>query len=114
MDSPKPEPGPIWRGSKKPWYKLKNESPLHIAAAHLAAAGANHRKIYRELGKSESWMTNLARQPFFQARVDAILRNKIGAGPFRFRNREHDIRKKLNYLRAAERRPRDPLGRFCG
>lgn len=76
--NPKEEPNklPIFYGSRKPAYEIKTEAPLHIAAAHLAAAGANNRRIARELGKSEVWMTNLARQPFFQERVVSILKEK--------------------------------------
>jgi len=49
---------------------------LHLAAAHLAAPGANNRRIAHSLGKTEVWMSNLAWQPFFQERVDSILRER--------------------------------------
>jgi hypothetical protein len=52
------------------------ETPLHIAAAHLAAAGANNRRIARALGRSEVWICNLTRQSFFHERVLAILKEK--------------------------------------
>jgi hypothetical protein len=54
----------------------KEGEALHLAAAHLAAAGANNRRIARALGKTEVWMSNLARQPFFQERVDSILKGR--------------------------------------
>ena len=110
------EPKPIFWGSKPAWTKIKNESPLHIAAAHMAAAGASYRKIYQELGRSESWITNLARQPFFQARVDSIVKEKLhDAWTAKLEMSQlRSVEKKINYLRAANKRPRDSLGRFCG
>src|SRR4029077_16629396 len=54
----------------------KKERALHLAAAHLAAAGANNPRIARALGKTEVWMSNLVRQGFFQGRVDSILRER--------------------------------------
>jgi hypothetical protein len=42
----------------------------------MAAAGASNRRIARALGRTEVWMSNLVRQPFFQHRVDSILREK--------------------------------------
>jgi hypothetical protein len=89
----------------------------HIEAAKLAAEGCSFKKIATHFGRSGVWACNLFRQPFFQARVDSILREKTAAEwewrmvePFR----DRDITKKINYLRAASRRPRDSLGRFCG
>ena len=73
---PKREPEALFYGSRKPWHKIKKERPLHLAAAHLAAPGANNRGIAHSLGKTEVWMSNLARQPFFQERVDSILRER--------------------------------------
>ena len=57
-------------------YEIKMEAPLHIAAAHLAATGASNRRIAQTLGKTEVWMNNLVRQPFFQERVVSILRER--------------------------------------
>ena len=71
-----PKPKPIFYGSRKPAHELKKESPVHLAAAHLAAAGANNRRIARALGKTEVWMSNLARQGFFQERVVSILKER--------------------------------------
>jgi hypothetical protein len=71
-----PKKAPIFYGSRKPAYEIKTEAPLHLAAAHLAAAGANNRRIARALGKTEVWMSNLTRQPFFQERIESILRER--------------------------------------
>jgi hypothetical protein len=71
-----PKKAPIFYGSRKPAYEIKTEAPLHLAAAHLAAAGANNRRIARALGNTEVWMSNLARQGFFQERVVSILRER--------------------------------------
>ena len=71
-----PKKMPIFYGSRKPAYEIRTEAPLHLAAAHLAAAGANNRRIARALGKSEVWMSNLARQGFFQERVVSILKER--------------------------------------
>ena len=57
-------------------YEIKMAAPLHIAAAHLAATGASNRRIAQTLGKTEIWMSNLVRQPFFQERVVSILRER--------------------------------------
>jgi hypothetical protein len=75
-EEPKREPVAIFYGSRKPWHTIKKERPLHLAAAHLAAAGANNRRIAQSLGKTEVWMSNLARQPFFQERVVSILKGR--------------------------------------
>ena len=75
-EEPKREPEALFYGSRKPWHKIKKERPLHLAAAHLAAEGANNRRIAHSLGKTEVWMSNLAWQPFFQERVDSILRER--------------------------------------
>jgi hypothetical protein len=71
-----PKKEAIFYGSRKPIYEIKTEAPLHLAAAHLAAAGANNRRIARALGKTEVWMSNLARQGFFQERVVSILKER--------------------------------------
>jgi hypothetical protein len=75
-EEPKPKPVAIFYGSRKPYHELKKERPLHLAAAHLAAAGASNARIARMLGKSEVWAANLMRQPFFQVRVDSILKER--------------------------------------
>ena len=43
-EEPKREPEALFYGSRKPWHKIKKERPLHLAAAHLAAEGANNRR----------------------------------------------------------------------
>jgi hypothetical protein len=75
-EEPKRKPVAIFYGSRKPAHELKKESPVHLAAAHLAAAGANNRRIAQTLGKTEVWMSNLARQGFFQERVVSILKER--------------------------------------
>jgi hypothetical protein len=49
---------------------------LRIAAAYLAAAGANNRRIAQTLGKSEAWVCYLTKQGFFQQRIASILKEK--------------------------------------
>ena len=71
-----PKKEAIFYGSRKPFYEIKMAAPLHIAAAHLAATGASNRRIAQTLGKTEIWMSNLVRQPFFQERVVSILRER--------------------------------------
>jgi hypothetical protein len=75
-EEPERKPAAIFYASRKPYHELKRERPVHIAAAHLAAAGASNARIARMLGKSEVWAANLTRQPFFQERVEWILKER--------------------------------------
>ena len=41
---------------RPPWYVVRDESPVHIAAANLSVRGMSHRRIARIFGKSSTWM----------------------------------------------------------
>jgi hypothetical protein len=58
---------------RAPWYPIRDEDPVHITACHLSVRGMSHARIAKTFGKSEAWMSNLARQPFFEARCAAIV-----------------------------------------
>jgi hypothetical protein len=60
-------------GSLEPFHNIRKELPWHKAAAAMFAAGEKSRKIAQVFGKSETWISNLIRQPFFQARISAFL-----------------------------------------
>jgi hypothetical protein len=111
------EPKPIFWGTRKPYLKLKKETFEHIEAARLTAERDwNFKQVAQHFGRSEVWASNLFRQPFFQLRTLEFLKGRIHDSYERWRmiDREHAMVKKANYLRAASRRPRDSLGRFCG
>ena len=58
---------------RAPWYPVRDEDPVHVTACHLSVRGMSQARIARTFGKSNAWMSNLARQPFFQARCAAIV-----------------------------------------
>ena len=106
-----PKKAAIFYGSRKPIYEIKTEAPLHIAAAHLAAMGANNRRIARALGRSEVWMCNLTRQPFFQERVLAILKdkNRDGLESMFKMQRLSDLKKPCLFKKGSPRRTAEPV-----
>ena len=66
-------------GSRKPKPVILKEQPWHIEATKLFALGWTIRKLARSVGRDEDWVSVLVRQPFFQARLDAILSEKFAA-----------------------------------
>ena len=59
--------------SVTPWYPVRGESAVHIAAANLLVRGLSQAHIARTFGKSAAWMSNLVRQKFFQARCVEVV-----------------------------------------
>jgi hypothetical protein len=64
---------PTFVGALEPFCQIQTEAPWHKAAAVMYAMGANGRQLARAFDKSEVWISNLIRQPWFLERVWAVM-----------------------------------------
>lgn len=58
---------------KAPNLVIQHESPIHRLILLYRSKGMSHREIARQLGKSESWISQVCRQPWFQQRLVHML-----------------------------------------
>lgn len=55
--------------AKDPNLVVKHESPLHRMMCYLKAQGLSNREIALRTGKSESWVSQVLRQPWARSRI---------------------------------------------
>lgn len=71
-----PQPEGRLNGAKPPLWPLGKEQLWHRAAASIFACGVCVRDVARQLGKSETTLQNLTRQPWFQEEVSRLMREQ--------------------------------------
>lgn len=64
LDSPE-----CLHNAKLPQLNIIHEKPWHRAVAYMLAQGFTQREVSARFGKTEPWISQLARQPWFQQRV---------------------------------------------
>ena len=72
-DSP-PPPTPGLFNPRDPNLQIQHEKPEHRLFLWMKAQGASNREIARESGYTESWISQLFRQPWAQAKLVEMLR----------------------------------------
>jgi hypothetical protein len=65
--------GQVFTGALAPMWTLEREQPWHRFAAFAFAMGRSAKDVAKELEKSQPAVQNLLRQPWFQARVTALM-----------------------------------------
>lgn len=60
--------------SKSPNLAILTERPWHRAVAYMVAQGCTNREIAVRFERSEAWISQLTRQPWFQIRVTQELK----------------------------------------
>jgi hypothetical protein len=60
--------------SQNPNLAILHERPWHRAVAYLVSQGATNREVAARFGKTEAWISQLTRQPWFQERVTRELK----------------------------------------
>lgn len=68
-------------GQRPPNLQIKQEKPEHVLIMFLKAEGKSHKEIAEQLGMSQSWVSQVTRQPWFTIRLMEFL-NERGKDSF--------------------------------